>query len=97
MLWWPLKSVGVLSAEKRGPLQATWKRAGRRGGWLEHPFRADAAAAPGRHIWSGRHIWLVHWGATEGPPGELGKAGLGLTARYKAAMFWRAAYHVRDY
>lgn len=46
---------------------------------------------------SGQYIWSVHRGATEGPPGELGKAGLGLTARYKAAMFWRAAYHVRDY
>lgn len=32
----------------------------------------------------------------EGPPGELGKAGLGLMARSRA-MFWRAAYRVRDY
>lgn len=64
-----------------------------RGGWLEHPFGVGTAAAPGRHT------WLVHHRATqqrEGPPRELGKAGLGLMAQCKA-VFWRAAYHVRDY
>ena len=73
------KCAWFLSAEKMGPLQTTWKCAGQRGGWLEHPFRVDAVAAA-----LGRHIWSAHHRATERPPGKLDKAGLGLMAWYKA-------------
>lgn len=79
-----------MPTEEMGPLQATRKPARWRGGWLEHPFGVDAASALGRHIWS------VHHRAADGPPGELGKAGLGLMAQDKAT-FWRAAYHIHDY
>lgn len=59
------------------------------------PFRLEvcriqgclAAAAPGS---------TAGQSTTEEPPGEPGKAGLGLMAQHKA-MFWRAAYQVHSY
>lgn len=71
------------------PLEITWKCAGWRGGWLEHPFRVDV-----QHLLGGTSgLCTTEQG---GASGELGKAGLGLMALYKP-VFWRAAYHVRDY